>query len=125
MLDTSVAIFDTLLCVVNSWNMLIRIQAIERDKEVPFLDLALSKLDKADERGLSQVMHRTFRKKLNICGYVPASSEHHVNMTESTIRGETIRLLRPNSRCCDYERELLLFRRSGSGVVIMAPCFRR
>ena len=65
-LGMSVADFDTLLRAVNSWDTHIRIQAIERDKEVPDLDLALSKLDKADERGLFGVMHPTFRMKLNI-----------------------------------------------------------
>ena len=81
-LDTSVADFDTVPRVVNSWNTHIRIQAIERDREVPYFHLAVSKLDEPDERGLFGVMHRTCRKKLNIYGYVSASSQHHAHMAQ-------------------------------------------
>ena len=95
---------------MKSRNRHIKKQAIERDTEVPYLDLALSKLDKSDQRGSFGVMHRTFPEcQTSTAMFHPRVSTMHKRWKAQFVEKHFVCCAR-TAKCCDDDRELLFFR---------------
>ena len=83
--DTRKFTFNELQSLLNSWNASIKGPSIETSCPLPNLDLALENLVLAEDSRKFGVKFSTFRKKLNICSYVPGDSDHHPSMMQSTM----------------------------------------
>ena len=93
--------------VLNTWNPHIRTEPVLLSASTNFLDLTLDIVDGGSVTG--EIRYQTYRKPLNIYGYIPASSSHHPAAFESIIRTEAIRLLRTNKYQDTYAAQLRFF----------------